>query len=124
MSKFKELVEAIIHEVGNKTSVYMILDRYESAEFYHIFGDGIYTDKNKAVEDYKKELKDFQAYGPDDGHTFMLFQFDLEDVDLAALKEYYNKYLANSSDYAYDEDFTDFMENLCAAGTELASWSI
>lgn len=123
MSKFRTLIENIINE-NNMHTIYMILDRYEHAEFYHIFGDGIYTDLNKATEDYKKELKDFQAFGPDDCHTFMLVQFNLEDVDLAKLQEHYNKYLANSDDYAYDEDFTDFMENLVRAGKELAFWTI
>lgn len=123
MSKFRTLMENALQEVGNKTTVYMILDRYEGAEFYYIYGDGIYTDKDKAIEDYEKELKEFQAYGPDDCHTFMLVQFDLDDADLAALKEHYNNYL-NDGDYAYDEYFTGFMEKLCAAGTELASWSI
>lgn len=98
-------------------TIYLITDRYEHAEFYEIYGKGIYTDEASARADLKKEYADFVKIGPDDCHTFRLTKHVLSDEDLATLKEYYKEYCdANNNhkgyEFVYREDYTSFMEKI------------
>lgn len=120
-NQMKRLVEDIN---GDTITVYLIVDRYEKAEFYDIFGNGIYTDLQQAQNDYEKALQEFKNIGPDDCHTFSLYQCDLNKQDMQELKDQYNHYISHP-DYSYNNNFTSFMERICRnEGKELLSWTV
>ena len=90
---------------------YLIVDRYEHHEFYDIYGKGIYNSFEEAKADWKKELYDFLAYGPDDCHSFMLVQLELTDEEYTKLEQLVTDYKDGTVDREA-EDFTKNMEAL------------
>ena len=100
-----------------KETIYLMTDRYEHAEFYDFYGDGIYTDRDKALADLKGQYYKFVKYGPDDCHTFRLTKHELIPEMAKRVRDYYNMYEESHNDpegytFNYMKEFTQFMENL------------
>lgn len=127
MSRFRSLMEEVmsqtLSERNDLHTVYLITDRYENAEFYVLYGKGIYTDLQEALNDYKKELKSFLTSGPDDCHTFSLTECHLNYDELKILQRFVELY-NNGALEEYDDKWTAFMEKIIRNdGTEIESWT-
>jgi len=122
-AKMRRLTEDVLNEDAGTHIIYLITDRYEHAEFYVLYGKGIYTDMQEALNDYEKELKYFLTSGPDDCHTFSLTECHLNDDELKTLQHFIELY-NNDQLEEYDDKWTAFMEKIVRDdGIEIKSWT-
>lgn len=90
-------------------TVYLITDRYENGEFYNIYG--VYTNEVDARKAWPDQLGIFLDQGPDDCHYFRLTKHKLTNAQAKELDDHISKF-NTVEDYAYDETFVEYMDNL------------
>lgn len=84
-------------------TVFINYTRYEHDEFIVIHHIG--TDEDTSIQEFKKNLKDFLSFGPDDCHSFRLVQVDLKNKD-------YNRLMKLPLEDSLEGDDHDFFVEL------------
>lgn len=92
----------------NKT-IYILASRYEHDEWYVIHAT--YETLTEAEKNWKKELKSFFKYGPDDCTSFILAKCELSEEQFNRLQDHI-KQCDNDDTHIYDEEFTTFMREI------------
>ena len=99
--------------------IYILASRYEYDEWYIIHAT--YETLVEAEKNWKKELKSFFKYGPDDCTSFILAKCELSEEQFAELQRHIK--LCDEKDmYAYDEEFTTFMREIFYDNGEKIYW--
>lgn len=88
---------------------YISVFRYDDGCEFNIYNT--YTSLDKAKKGWKKDVKDFLSYGPDDASTLYLFKLALDTNEMKQLKQHLQA-LKKDNEYVYDSEFIDFMEAL------------
>lgn len=92
----------------NKT-IYILASRYEHDEWYVIYAT--YETLTEAEKNWKKELKSFFKYGPDDCTSFILAKCELSEEQFNRLQDHI-KQCDDDDMHIYDEEFTTFMREI------------
>lgn len=88
---------------------YASVFRYDHGEEFNIYN--IYKSFEEAKKGWKKDVKDFLSYGPDDASTLYLFELALSTSEMNQFKQHL-KAFETEDEYSYDSKFTEFMEAL------------
>lgn len=94
--------------MANKT-ICILASRYECDEWYVIHAT--YETREEAEKNWKKELKSFFEYGPDDCTSFILAECELSEEQFTKLQDHI-KQCDEDDMHMYDEEFTAFMREI------------
>lgn len=79
--------------------VYITYDRYEHNEWFYIYQ--VTHKLSEVIRDYKKNLKDFISYGPDDCHSYQIQIVNLPKERIENLKTKDNYPIESGDDLYY-----------------------
>lgn len=99
--------------------IYILATRYEHDEWYNIHAT--YETLAEAEKNWKKELKSFFKYGPDDCTSFILAKCELSEEQFEEL-QYHIKQCDEKDMHAYNEGFTTFMREIFYDNGEKIHW--
>lgn len=94
---------------NNNQATYILASRYEDDEWYTIYAT--YKTLEEAKKDWKKELKSFFEYGPDDCTSLILAKCELSEEQFNKLQDHIKQCDVDDM-HMYDEEFTAFMREI------------
>ena len=88
---------------------YVSVFRYDYGTEFSIYNT--YTSLTEAKKGWKKDVKDFLSYGPDDASTLYLFELMLNADEMKQFEQHLNIYNKDDT-YSDNPEFIEYMESL------------